>query len=183
MLLTKSKTALFITLGIGTLVLVVVAGMFIGVTNNAITYEENIFEQKSAIDVQLKRRSDLIKSLVSTVEESAQFEGDTLARVIEARKQANAGNIEEAKLSIQAVAEAYPTLKTTDSYANLMLELATTENLISNQRKTYNTSIREYNQFVRVFPNSLILGISGYEKQEYTYLEFNTDDYDPAIFD
>ena len=74
---------------------------------------------------------------------------------------------------INAVAEAYPNLKSNENYKELMNELATTENLIANYRSNYNKWIKNYNQYVRKFPNRQILDMLGYEVMPYSYLEYN----------
>lgn len=152
---------------------VLVFSAVIASQNKAINLEEQINSAESAIEVQEKRRVDLIYNLVDTVEAYAKHEKDTLAQVVEARSQANGGNIEEAALTIQAVAEAYPELKANENYKTLMLELSTTENLIAEHRTAYNTQVRAYNKHVRTFPNSMLLGLAGYEKIDKTYLEYN----------
>lgn len=155
--------------------------MNVSINNSVIALETRVEEQQSAIDIQLQRRSDLILAIVDTVEASSDFEQETLQKVTEARAQASSGNVEQAALSINAVVEAYPNIKSTEGYVNLTRELAVTENLIADQRKTYNSTVREYKQFVRVFPNSLFLG--GYEPIEADYLEFDTKEYDTNLFE
>lgn len=148
--------------------------------NGAITLETQVQEQKSAIDIQLQRRGDLILALVDTVEASSDFEKDTLQKVIEARSQARTGNVEQASLSINAVVEAYPGIKSTEAYKQLMTEISVTENLIAQQRKTYNFTVSNYKKYVRVFPNNILLG--GYRPIEAEYLEFDTPAYDTNLF-
>lgn len=162
----------------GIVILTVAIGVFIfsmGVSaqNKAINLEEQINSAKSSIEVQEKRRVDLIYNLVDTVEAYAKHERDTLAQIVEARSQAKGGNIEEAALTIQAVVEAYPELKANENYKTLMLELTTTENLIAEHRNAYNTQVRAYNKHVRTFPNGMLLGLSGYQQLDAEYLEFN----------
>ena len=85
---------------------------------------------------------------------------------------------------INAVAEAYPDLKSSDNYKELMNELATTENLIANYRSNYNSWVKKYNQHIRKFPNKQILGCLGYEDANYTYLDYNVSSDAPTnLFD
>lgn len=85
---------------------------------------------------------------------------------------------------IQAVAEAYPDLKSSDNYKELMNELATTENLIANYRSNFNTWVKNYNQYVRKFPNKQILGMLGYQLMDYAYLDYNVSSDAPTnLFD
>ena len=75
---------------------------------------------------------------------------------------------------INAAAEAYPELKSSENYKQLMNELSTTENLIAQFRSNYNKQIKEYNRYVRKFPIRQFLSLTGYEVQEYLYLDYNT---------
>lgn len=165
------------------LILLFVA-VFASTNNRAISLEEQINGASSEIEVQEKRRVDLIYNLVDTVEAYAKHEADTLTTITEARNDAANGNIEEAQTAIVAVAEAYPELKSSENYNQLMTELALTENMIAQSRNNYNTQIKEYNKFVRSFPNNLILGIMGYEKVEFDYTEYEAPEDAPQnLFD
>lgn len=157
-------------------------GMLVSARNNAIGYENTVQEQESGMNVQAQRRHDLILSLVNTVEASGRFESSTLKDVIEMRKNAASGNVDQAQLNIQAIVEAYPVIQSTAGYTQLMTELAVTENLIAAQRKTYNTTVRSYKVYTKSFPTNLFLMITGYSVQDYTYLEINTPAYDTNLF-
>lgn len=158
------------------------AALVAGANNSAVRSEQTVEEQQSAISVQLQRRNDLIKSLVSTVTAAGNLEKSTLKEVIEMRSASDSGNVEQAALAINAVVEAYPEIKSVAAYQQLMLELSTTENLISEQRKTYNASVRSYLSFVRSFPNGMLLGMAGYEVRDFSYLELDTPTYNPELF-
>lgn len=147
---------------------------FQGVQNKAISLEEQIYTAHSDIDVQQKRRADLIPNLVDCVEAYDKHEYQTLMDVINARGADSDQSVAEIQTMIQAVAEAYPNLKSNENYKELMNELATTENLIANHRNNYNKWIKSYNQYVRKFPNKQILDMLGYEAMSYTYLDYNT---------
>lgn len=82
------------------------------------------------------------------------------------------GDIDEAKVSINAVAEAYPELKANENYQQLMNELAMTENQIAQYRNNYNEQVRAYNKMIRSFPNNVILSILGYERIETIYTDY-----------
>lgn len=146
---------------------------FQGVQNKAISYEEQIGTAKSDIQVQEKRRADLIPNLVDCVKEYDQHEYDTLMAVVEARGTSSDAAVDEIQTMIAAVAEAYPELKSSDNYKELMNELATTENLIANYRSNYNSWVKDYNKYVRKFPNKQILSMLGYETIQYSYLEYD----------
>ena len=163
---------ILITIGIILGVILFGSTIIFGANNNAIGYEEQVKTSRSSIQVQEKRRADLIVNLVDTVKNYDKFEQETLNKVIEARTKATDGNVDEAQLIIQSVVEQYPELKSIENYKYLMTELSTTENLIATQRDSYNNRIKEYNRYVKKFPTRLFLSISGYEIQNYEYLKY-----------
>ena len=144
-----------------------------GVQNKAISLEEQIYTASSDIDVQQKRRADLIPNLVDCVKTYDKHEYQTLMDVVGERGTNSDQSVAEIQTMIQAVAEAYPDLKSNENYKELMNELSVTENLIANYRSNYNKWIKSYNQHVRKFPNKQILGMLGYEVMSYNYLEYN----------
>lgn len=146
---------------------------FQGVQNSAISLEEQITTAQSEIKIQEKRRADLIPNLVDCVKAYDEHEYNTLMAVIEARGSGNDEVAAEVMTSVNVVAEQYPELKSNENYKQLMLELATTENLIANTRKNYNTWVTKYNSYVRKFPNKGILNMLGYEVQAFEKLTFD----------
>lgn len=165
-------------------VIVLFVFMFQGVQNKAISLEENILTAQSDISVQEKRRADLIPNLVDCIQAYDQHEYQTLMDVIAARGTNSDASVNEVTTMIQAVAEAYPELKSSENYRELMNELATTENLIANYRSNFNKWVQSYNQYVKGFPNRAILSILGYEVQSYSRLEFNASSDAPTnLFD
>lgn len=142
------------------------------VPNKAISLEEQIKQANSAIEVQEKRRADLLPNLVDCVKQYDKHEYNTLVDVIEKRGTNSEASAEEIKTMINAVAEAYPQLKSNENYKQLQKELATTENLISNYRNNYNEFVQSYNRYVRKFPNKQILNMMGYETRSFEYLEY-----------
>ena len=113
-----------------------------------------------------------------------EHEYQTLMDVINARGTISDASVNEIQTMINAVAEAYPDLKSSDNYKELMNELATTENLIANYRSNYNSWVKKYNQHIRKFPNKQILGCLGYEDANYTYLDYNVSSDAPTnLFD
>lgn len=169
------KKILIIT-GIILGIILMITAMFIGTNNTAINLEEQIKESKSSINIQEKRREDLILNLVDAVESYNKYEQETMSKIIDARTKANNGNIEEAEVLINAVAEQYPELKSNENYKTLMTELAVTENLIAEHRNNYNIQVKQYNKHIKAFPNNVILNIMGYEKLDNTYLEYETSE-------
>ncbi|GFZ27630.1 LemA family protein [Lactobacillus corticis] len=132
----------------------------------------NADEAWSQIDVQLKRRNDLIPNLVETTKGYAKHEKETFAQVVELRNQLTevpANNHEKAMevsnqlsqslKSIFALAEAYPDLKANQNFLSLQEELTNTENKIAYSRQLYNSSVRIYNQKLVVFPSNLVAKI------------------------
>lgn len=157
---------------------------FQGVQNGAISLEEQIATAQSEIKVQEKRRADLIPNLVDCVQAYDQHEYQTLMDVIAARGTNTDSSANEIQTMIQAVAEAYPELKSSENYRELMNELATTENLIANYRSNYNKWVQKYNQYVRKFPNRQILDFLGYDVLKYEQLNFNVSEDAPTnLFD
>ena len=157
---------------------------FQGVQNKAISLEEQINRAQSEIKVQEKRRADLIPNLVDCVKAYDEHEYQTLMDVIGQRGSSSDENVQEIQMMIQAVAEAYPDLKSSENYKELMNELATTENLIANYRSNFNTWVTNYNQYVRKFPNKQILGMLGYQLMDDTYLDYNVSSDAPTnLFD
>ena len=143
-----------------------------GVQNKAIGLEEQIRVADSDIKVQEKRRVDLIYNLVDTVKQYDKHEAETLKAVIDARSK-DGGNIGDVTTMISAVTEAYPTLKSNENYKQLMNELSVTENTISQHRSNYNKQIKEYNRYIKKFPNKQLLNLLGYEQVEFDYLDYN----------
>ena len=173
------KVALII---MAVVVAVVVLSVFIvnGVQNTTISYEEQICAAQSEIKIQEKRRADLIPNLVDCVKAYDAHEHQTLLDVIRERGVNSDDGANEIRTMINAVAEAYPELKSDANYRELMNELATTENLIANYRTNYNNWVKEYKRYVRKFPNNKILNMLGYEIVNYTYLTYNVSEDAPT---
>ena len=165
-------------------VIVLAVFSFQGTQNKAISLEEQISTAQSEIKVQEKRRADLIPNLVDCVQAYDEHEYQTLMDVINSRGSSSDESVQEIQTMIQAVAEAYPELKSSENYRELMNELATTENLIANYRSNFNTWVKSYNQYVRKFPNKQILGFLGYEIINYEYLNYDISSDAPTnLFD
>ncbi len=181
-----SKRLFIIILTVGSIIglVILAAGLLIGAQNKAINLEEQINQSYSAIEVQEKRRVDLVYNLVDTVQEYDKHEKETLTELTAARSMASQGKVDEARLAINAVAENYPELKSVENYKTLMAELAVTENLIAEHRNTYNVQVRTYNKHIRTFPNRFLLNIVGYERVDMNYLEYDAPEDAPQnLFD
>src|SRR4029077_5870722 len=136
----------------------------------------------SQIDVQLKRRYDLIPNLVETVKGYASHEKDTLERVVQARnmamgartigEQAQAENqLTGALKTLFAVSEAYPDLKANQNFLGLQEELTSTENRIGFARQHYNDVVGQYNAALMRFPSNIIGGLCGFQRSEFFQLD------------
>ena len=142
-----------------------------GAQNTAFSLEENVASALSDIEIQEKRRVDLVYNLADCVMQYDKHEAETLIAIAESR--GGAGDIEDATTAISAVSEAYPELKSNENYKELMNELSMTENLIAEHRSNYNKQVKAYNRYVRKFPTRVFLDILGYEVMDYGYLEYN----------
>ena len=150
-----------------------------GVENKAITYEEAIENTAGDIRVEEKRRFDLIPNLVECVKAYDEHEYKTLVDLVKERGGNNDSKVAaDIKTMINAVAEAYPDLKSQKNYQELMNELAVTENKISEMRRFYNDRVTAYKRYIRQFPSKQLLSLSGYEVKEYERLEFENSSVD-----
>lgn len=164
------KVALFVIAGI---ISVIMLGVFMiqGAQNKAFSMEESVNTAMADINVQEKRRVDLVYNLADCVMQYDKHEAETLKAVVEGR--GSTGGIENVTTAITAVAEAYPDLKSNENYKELMNELAMTENLIAEHRSNYNQQIKEYKRYVRKFPTRIFLDMLGYEVMDFEYLEYD----------
>ena len=169
------------------IVVVFIAVFFIALYNRFIRLIQRTKEAWADIDVQLKRRYDLIPNLVNTVKGYATHESETFEKVTEARTAAmNAGTVEEqgaaenmltgALKSLFAVSEAYPDLKANQNFLELQRELSDTENKIQAARRFYNGNVRDLNTAVQVFPGNIVAGMFKFEAQEYFELEEGSEE-------
>jgi len=162
------------------IIVAVIVVFLISVYNGLIQRRLRIDEAFAHIDVQLKRRHDLIPNLVNAVKGYMDFEQDVLTKVTEARanavaagaqgpaQQAQAENVLTGALrSLFAVVENYPQLKANENVLNLQEQLTTTENQISFSRQHYNATVLDYNQSIQTFPNVLLAGMFGFTKREF----------------
>lgn len=166
------------TLLIILIVLIIIALWLIGSYNGFVTLVNRAKEAWADIDVQLKRRYDLIPNLVNTVKGYAAHEKDTFENISTARSAAMGatsiedkakaeGELSNALSRLMAVAEAYPELKANQNFLSLQTELSDTENKIQAARRFYNTNVRDLNTKVQSFPGNLIAGTFHFEKMEF----------------
>lgn len=166
--------ALWIVLGIVAVLIIAIIGIF----NSLITLKNRVDEAWSDIDVQLKRRHDLIPNLIETVKGYAAHEQGTFEKVTQARtaamqagsadEKAKAENILSGTLkSIFALAENYPDLKANQNFLELQKELTDTEDKIQASRRFYNGNVRDFNTKIQVFPNNLMAGMLGFQNRQF----------------
>jgi len=157
---------------------VVLVGWAIVTYNSLVGLRNQLENAWAQIDVQLKRRYDLIPNLVEAVKDYMGFEQDVLTKVTEARSQAAAatGPVEQARAEnvltgalrqLFAVVENYPQLKANENVMRLQEELTGTEDRISSARQFYNESVRVFNTRVQTFPTALIAGLLGFSAREF----------------
>jgi LemA protein len=179
-------------------IIVVIALVVIGVLayilirNSMVAARNQVDEAWSGIDVQLKRRHDLVPNLVETVKGYAAHERQTFERVTEARAEAMraSGPAEaapaEQKLTsmlgeLRAIAENYPELRATENFQQLSRNLSELEDEIQAARRIYNSNVQAYNTRIQVFPNSIIANQGGFTPWEFFEIEVAAEREAPAV--
>ena len=155
--------------------------------NNMVTKSEEVIAKWSQVENVYQRRADLIPNLVNTVKGYASHEKETLEGVIEARAKATSVNVNAGDLNAQSmqafqnaqqglssalsklmvVVERYPELKANQNFLELQAQLEGTENRITVERQKFNETTRDYNTYIKKFPNTLFAGMFGYESKPY----------------
>ncbi|HSK77486.1 MAG TPA: LemA family protein [Thermoanaerobaculia bacterium] len=181
--------------GLGCLIVVVVAAVFLGmylmgVYNGLVGAEQGVEAQWAQVQNVYQRRADLIPNLVATVRGAANFEQETLRQVIEARSrvgqmtpqatqeilndpqkfaqfQQAQDTLGQALSRLMVVVERYPELRSVAGFQDLMVQLEGTENRISTERRRFNEVAQDYNTRVRRFPAALFAGLMGFEPRPY----------------
>jgi LemA protein len=178
----------------GTIILLAIVGVFVllifngcGSYNNMVSKQEATSSAWSQVENVYQRRADLIPNLVSTVKGVANFEQKTLTDVISARAsatqmkvdasklnpeqlqkfQASQGELSQALGRLMVVAEQYPQLKATQNFLELQSQLEGTENRIAVERGRFNDVVKDYNAYIRKFPQVLYAGMFGFDKKGY----------------
>jgi LemA protein len=163
------------------LVVLMVFGSYVSAKNQMVSKQEAVKSQWSQVDVVLQRRADLIPNLVATVKGYATHEETVFADIANARAgllnahepadkiKAN-GQLDGAIGRLLALSESYPDLKANQNFLALQDQLEGSENRIAVERRRYNETLRDYNTFIRQFPNSIWAGIAGF-KADNDYFE------------
>ncbi len=160
------------------IVLVLLLIYFVATYNGLVTLRNKKDDQWAQIDVQLKRRADLIPNLVETVKGYAKHEKETLENVIKARntfvtaqtpedEMKASGELTTALNKLMALAEAYPDLKANENFVSLQNDLKDTEDKISYARQFYNDSVLKYNNKVQMIPSNIVAKISGFKEAKF----------------
>jgi len=178
---------ILIVIGVIVLIGFMLYSFFAGRYNNMVALQENISKEWAQVESQYQRRADLIPNLVNTVKGYANFEQETLTKVIEARASATQvkidpsnitpeqlqqfqqaqGGLSSALSRLLVVAENYPDLKANQNFLDLQAQLEGTENRIAVARNRFNEVVQPYNQYIRVFPNNMLAGMYGFTPRGY----------------
>ena len=188
---------LWIFLGVFAAVAVLLVLVLIAIYNKLISLRVEADNGWAQVDVQLKRRYDLIPNLVETVKGYASHEKETLDAVISARAKAvqthdasntgakemgqAEGELTQALGRLMAVAEAYPDLKANTNFMALQEELTSTENKIGFSRQHYNDTVGRFEEYRQKFPSNIIAGIFNFEKRDYFEIENEAEKAAPSV--
>jgi LemA protein len=175
-----STTGAFMTIAIIVVVAIIVIAVFyfIAKRNSIISSRNRVDESWSGIDVQLKRRHDLVPNLVETVKGYAEHESQTFEKTTKARAEAMAAQsvgdtaqaeqkLTQALADLKAVAENYPTLRATENFQQLSRNLSELEDEIQASRRIYNSNVQSYNTDIEQFPGSIVANAGDFSKREY----------------
>jgi LemA protein len=166
--------------------LVLAALIYIGIRNGMISARNRVDEAWSGIDVQLKRRHDLVPNLVETVKGYASHESEVFEKATKARAEAmsarGVGETAQAEqkltgalTDLRAVAENYPQLRATENFQQLSRNLSELEDEIQAARRIYNSNVQAYNTKIQVFPNSIIANQGGFQRKEFFEIEDSSE--------
>ncbi|MBA2241255.1 MAG: LemA family protein [Solirubrobacterales bacterium] len=181
-------TIVLIVLGVA----IVLAIVFILIRNTIIGSRNRVDEAWSGIDVQLKRRHDLVPNLVETVKGYATHERETFSKVTDARADAMRastpgeagaaeGQLTAALTDLRAVAEDYPDLRATENFQQLSRNLSEIEDEIQASRRIYNSNVQGYNTKIQIFPNSIVANAGGFTEREFFEIENAAERSAPSV--
>jgi LemA protein len=163
-------------------ILIVLALIVVGLYNRLVRYRNRVDNSWAQVEVQLKRRWDLIPNLVETVKGYAAHERETFEAVTNARAAAQRaqgpaeaaqaeGILSQALGRLFAVAEAYPELRATENFQQLQAQLSETEDKVAVSRQVYNDTVLTYHNAIQTFPGTLLAGPFGFTKREFFVVE------------
>jgi LemA protein len=150
---------------------------FVGVRNDLVTQREAVTASWSTVDVALQRRADLIPNLVETVKGFASHETEVFKNIGDARAALGGARTPSEKIAandqlsgaisrLLMISENYPQLRSNENFLRLQDELAGTENRIAIERRKYNGTLQAYNTAIQLFPNNIVAGMSGFERND-----------------
>lgn len=159
-------------------IVVILIIWFVATYNSLISLRNRVKDQWSQIDVQLKRRADLIPNLVETVKGYAKHESSTLEAIVDARNSFNTASTKEDEMKASgeltgmlnrlfALAEAYPDLKANQNFIGLQNDLRDTEDKISTMRQFYNDTVLTYNNKVQTIPSNIVASIAHFKEESF----------------
>lgn len=182
-----SRIGWIIAIGGGTLLIawILISVIFIGPYNNMVSYDEEVVNTWAKVESQYQRRADLIPNLVNVVKGYASHEKEVLTQVTQARASVGQVNVNANNLDPQAlqkfqqaqgelssalsrllvVAERYPDLKANQNFLELQAQLEGTENRIAVARDRYNDAVKNYNSYIRKFPQKIVASMNDFEKK------------------
>lgn len=176
-----------ITIGIVVIGVIAFYSLFSGSYNKMVTQNQAVESSWAGVETQYQRRMDLYSSVVNTIKGSAEFEQETLTKVIEARSKATSVQVDPSNLTPEAieqfqaaqgemssafsrlmlVVERYPELQTTAAFRDFQVQIEGTENRINKARNDFNTVVQDYNTYIKQFPTNLLAGIFGFKEKGY----------------
>lgn len=188
------------------IIVVIVFGLYnwaVGFNNTAVSLNNDVAQNLGNVEAAYQRRSDLIGNLVNTVKGAADFEKSTLTAVIDARAKATSVNIDPKNITPEQLAqfnkvqgglsgalksllvtvERYPDLKANQNFLKLQDELASTENQILTQRTRFNEAVKNYDNHIQKFPNTILAGLFHFESKPFFTAEAGADKAPNVKFD
>lgn len=185
------------------IIIAIIALALIALYNRLVRMNVQTQEAWADIDVQLKRRYDLIPNLIETVKGYAKHEQETLQAVLEARSKATSMNIDIKNATpaqmqelagaqegivgalgkLFAVAEAYPDLKANENFLELQRELTDTENKIQSARRFFNSTVRDFKTAMQTFPTSMFVSTFGFKDRDFYELPLESQEREPVAVD
>ncbi|MCI7241508.1 MAG: LemA family protein [Bacilli bacterium] len=174
------------------IVIVILVILVAGAYNGLVASRNRVKDQWSQIDVQLKKRADLIPNIVETVKGYAKHEKETLEDVVKARNALNTASTVEDEMKANnqitgalnklfALSEAYPELKANENFMSLQRDLKDIEDKISYARQFYNDSVMTYNNKVQMFPTNIIANIFNFKESKFFEIENEKDKETPKV--
>ena len=174
------------------IVIVILVVLVAGAYNGLVASRNRVKDQWAQIDVQLKKRADLIPNIVETVKGYAKHEKETLEDVVKARNALNTASTVEDEINANnqitgalnklfALSEAYPELKANENFMSLQKDLKDIEDKISYARQFYNDSVMTYNNKVQMFPTNIIANIFNFKESKFFEIENAKDKETPKV--